>query len=52
MASNSMGEMIATLRREKGMTQKELADMLNITDKAVSSGNGISLIQILRQFQH
>ena len=36
MASNSMGEMIATLRREKGMTQKELADMLNITDKAVS----------------
>ena len=36
MASNSMGELIATLRREKGMTQKELADMLNITDKAVS----------------
>ena len=36
MAGNSMGEMIATLRREKGMTQKELADMLNITDKAVS----------------
>ena len=36
MASRSMGEMIATLRREKGMTQKELADMLNITDKAVS----------------
>ena len=36
MAGQSMGEMIATLRREKGMTQKELADMLNITDKAVS----------------
>ena len=36
MASNSMGELIATLRREKGMTQKELADMLSITDKAVS----------------
>lgn len=36
MASKSMGKMIATLRREKGMTQKELADMLNITDKAVS----------------
>ena len=36
MASHSMGELIATLRREKGMTQKELADMLNITDKAVS----------------
>lgn len=31
-----MGEMISTLRKEKGMTQKELADLLNITDKAVS----------------
>ena len=31
-----MGEIISTLRREKGMTQKELADKLNITDKAVS----------------
>ncbi len=31
-----MGEILSTLRREKGMTQRELADMLNITDKAVS----------------
>ena len=36
MANKSMGEIISTLRREKGMTQKELADLLNITDKAVS----------------
>ena len=36
MANRTMGEMIATLRREKGMTQKELAELLNITDKAVS----------------
>ena len=36
MANKSMGEVISTLRREKGMTQKELADKLNITDKAVS----------------
>lgn len=36
MANKSMGETISTTRREKGMTQKELADMLNITDKAVS----------------
>ncbi|MBQ1437203.1 MAG: helix-turn-helix transcriptional regulator [Ruminococcus sp.] len=36
MANKSMGETISTLRKEKGMTQKELADMLNITDKAVS----------------
>jgi transcriptional regulator with XRE-family HTH domain len=31
-----MGEIISTLRKEKGMTQKELADRLNLTDKAVS----------------
>ena len=36
MANKSMGEVISTLRKEKGLTQKELADMLNITDKAVS----------------
>ena len=36
MANKSMGEIISTLRKEKGMTQKEIADMLNITDKAVS----------------
>lgn len=36
MTNKSMGEIISTLRKEKGMTQKELADMLNITDKAVS----------------
>ncbi|MBQ2985146.1 MAG: helix-turn-helix transcriptional regulator, partial [Clostridia bacterium] len=35
MANRSMGEIISALRREKGMTQRELADMLNITDKAV-----------------
>ena len=36
MANKSMGEIICTLRKEKGLTQKELADKLNITDKAVS----------------
>ena len=36
MTTRSMGETISTLRREKGMTQKDLAEKLNITDKAVS----------------
>ena len=36
MAAKSMGEIISTHRKEKGMTQKDVADMLNITDKAVS----------------
>ncbi len=36
MATKTMGEIISTIRREKGMTQRELADMLKVTDKAVS----------------
>ena len=36
MTNKTMGEMISSLRKEKGMTQKELADRLHITDKAVS----------------
>ena len=36
MAYKSMGEIISTLRREKRMTQKDIADKLGITDKAVS----------------
>ena len=32
----SMGQIISNLRKEKGMTQKELAEILGITDKAVS----------------
>ena len=36
MAYKSMGEIICTLRKEKGMTQKDLADQLGITDRAVS----------------
>lgn len=36
MANKSMGEIISTLRKEKGMTQKDIADQLGITDKAVS----------------
>ncbi len=36
MTNQSMGEIISTLRKEKGMTQKEIANRLGITDKAVS----------------
>ena len=36
MENKTMGELIALLRREKNMTQRELADKLGVTDKAVS----------------
>ncbi|MBQ7290298.1 MAG: helix-turn-helix transcriptional regulator [Clostridia bacterium] len=36
MENRSMGEIISSLRKEKGYTQKELAEKLNVTDKAVS----------------
>lgn len=36
MDSEKMGKYITKLRKQKNMTQKELADKINVTDKAVS----------------
>ena len=36
MTYNSMGELIADLRKQQNMTQRDLAEKLNVTDKAVS----------------
>ena len=36
MSNKSMGEMISSLRKKKGMTQNDLAEKMNVTDKAVS----------------
>lgn len=36
MKRQTFGTMIAALRREKGMTQLELAEKMGVTDKAVS----------------
>ncbi len=36
MDKKTIGQFIATLRKANGMTQKELADKLNVSDKAVS----------------
>ena len=36
MTERTMAEMISSRRKELGMTQKDLAEKLNITDKAVS----------------
>ena len=36
MKKQTFGSMIATLRKEQGMTQFELAEKMGVTDKAVS----------------
>ena len=36
MSSKSLGEMVSSLRKEKNMTQNDLAEKMNVTDKAVS----------------
>ena len=36
MSNKTLGEMISSLRKEKNMTQNDLAKNMNVTDKAVS----------------
>ena len=36
MNNKTIGEIISSLRKEKGMTQSDLAEKMNVTDKAVS----------------
>ena len=36
MSNKTIGEIISSLRKEKGMTQSDLAKKMNVTDKAVS----------------
>lgn len=36
MEKKTLGEFISILRKTNGMTQKELADLVNVSDKAVS----------------
>ena len=50
MNNLKFGAFIAQLRKEKNMTQKELADRLNVTDKAVSkweTGKGFPDVKLM-----
>lgn len=50
MDNTQFGAFVAQLRKEQGLTQKELADKLNVTDKAVSkweTGKGFPDIKLL-----
>lgn len=55
MAKKSIGQFIATLRKANGMTQKQLAEKLNVSDKAVSrwerdeSAPDLSLIPVIAE---
>ena len=42
MRANSIGEFIQLLRKEKGLTQKELAEIIGMSDKTISKWeNGV-----------
>ena len=50
MNYQKFGEIIAKARKDKGMTQKDLAERLRITDKAISKwerGKGYPEITLL-----
>jgi transcriptional regulator with XRE-family HTH domain len=36
MDNSKVGELIYRLRKEKGLTQKQLADQMNISDRTIS----------------
>ena len=56
MTNKSIGNFLSELRKEKGLTQKEIADFLNVSDKTVSHWEcdkyspDISVIPILAEF--
>ena len=50
MDNERFGTFLAQMRKEMGLTQKELADKLNVTDKAVSkweTGKGFPDVKLL-----
>lgn len=56
MNSKSMGTFIAELRKEKGITQRELAEFLNVSDKTIShwecdeNSPDLSVIPIIAEY--
>lgn len=46
MDCNKVGKLISNLRKEKGMTQKILADKMNISDRTISKGEKGKIIPL------
>lgn len=52
MDANKIGKLIYQLRKEKNMTQKQIADVMNISDKTISKwerGQGCPDISLLKE---
>ena len=52
MVNKTLGEMISSLRKEKNMTQNDLASKMNVTDKAVSKWERNLSVLMLILFQN
>lgn len=55
MDCNKVGLLILELRKEKNMTQKEIADAMNISDKTISKwerGLGCPDVSLLSELSH
>ncbi|TCO69077.1 helix-turn-helix domain-containing protein [Marinisporobacter balticus] len=55
MDCNKVGKLILSLRKEKNMTQKEIADVMNISDKTISKwerGLGCPDVSLLSDLSH
>ena len=51
MSNKTFGEMISSLRKEKNMTQNDLAEKMNVLTKLCQNGKEIYLVQMLILFQ-
>ena len=51
MEKKTMGSFLAALRRANGMTQKELAERLNVSDIPSPAGSATTVRRILRLFR-
>ena len=55
MDCEKVGKLILGLRKEKGLTQKQLADMMNISDRTISKwecGLGCPDVSLLHELSH